>query len=71
MPDGSFTVLPLDLNGVGPVVGTVRWAHAGKFGVLFTEQFDMARLAAKRQKANEVTMLQPWYVPKTPAKAAS
>jgi len=63
--------ITIDIVGVGPVVGTVRWAQAGKFGLQFAEQFDMARLAAKRQKGNEVTMLQPWYVPKTPAKAAS
>ena len=54
--------LVIDIVGVGPVVGTVRWAHAGKFGVEFTEHFDLARLAAKRPGSNEVTMLQPWYV---------
>jgi len=39
--------LTIDIVGVGPVVGTVRWAQAGQFGVLFTEQFDLARLAPK------------------------
>ncbi len=44
------------------MVGTVRWAQAGKFGVQFSEHFDLGRLAAKRPRANDVTMLQPWYV---------
>jgi EAL domain-containing protein (putative c-di-GMP-specific phosphodiesterase class I) len=63
--------LTIDIVGVGPVVGVVRWAQAGKCGVEFTEQFDLARLAAKQVKTNDVTMLQPWYVTKGPAKAAS
>jgi len=54
--------LTIDIVGVGPVVGTVRWAQAGKFGVQFNEQFDLARLAGKAPKSNDVTMLQPWYV---------
>ena len=58
-PGDSMTI---DIVGVGPVVGTVRWAHAGKFGVQFVEHFDMGRLATKQKKRNEVTMLQPWYV---------
>ena len=47
---------------MGPVVGIVRWAQSGKFGVQFSELFDLGRLAAKRANSNEVTMLQPWYV---------
>ena len=39
--------LTIDIVGVGPVVGTVRWAQAGQFGVQFTDQFDLARLAPK------------------------
>ncbi|HEU0310340.1 MAG TPA: EAL domain-containing protein, partial [Sphingomicrobium sp.] len=62
--------LTIDIVGVGPVVGTVRWSQAGKFGVQFSEHFDLARLAAKRNKANEVTMLQPWYVSQGRDKAA-
>jgi diguanylate cyclase (GGDEF)-like protein len=54
--------LTIDIVGVGPVIGTVRWAQAGKFGVQFTEQFDLARLAGKAPRSNDVTMLQPWYV---------
>jgi len=65
-PGDSLTI---DIVGVGPVVGTVRWAQAGKFGVQFTEQFDIARLSAKPAKSNDVTMLRPWYV--TQGKVAS
>ena len=62
--------LTIDIVGVGPVVGSVRWAQTGKFGVQFTEQFDLGRLAAKAPRSNDVTMLKPWYV--TPGnKAAS
>ena len=67
-PGSSLTI---DIVGVGPVVGTVRWAQTGKFGVQFTEHFDIGRLAAKQPKANDVTMLQPWYVNQGPTKAAS
>jgi hypothetical protein len=28
--------MTIDIVGVGPVVGIVRWAQAGKFGVQFT-----------------------------------
>jgi EAL domain-containing protein (putative c-di-GMP-specific phosphodiesterase class I) len=54
--------ITIDIVGVGPVVGIVRWAQSGKFGVQFSELFDLGRLAAKRANSNEVTMLQPWYV---------
>ena len=61
-PVSPGTILTIDIVGVGPVIGTVRWAQAGKFGVLFSEQFDLSRLAPKQKKANNVTMLQPYYV---------
>ncbi len=54
--------LAIDIVGVGPVVGTVRWAHAGRFGIEFTEHFDLSRLSAKRPQNNEVKMLRPWYL---------
>jgi hypothetical protein len=52
----------IDIVGVGPVVGTVCWAQAGKFGVQFGEHFDLARLAPKREKPQDVTMLRPGYL---------
>jgi len=54
--------MTIDVVGAGPVLGTVRWAHAGKFGLQFEDAFDLGRLAPKKQKSNDVTMLQPWYV---------
>jgi hypothetical protein len=56
------TRLTLDMVGVGPVAGSVRWAQAGRFGLQFSEQFDLKRLAPKKVKQNDVTMLKPWYV---------
>jgi hypothetical protein len=50
----------IDIVGVGPITGTVRWAQAGKFGVQFGEQFDLGRLAPKREKPTE--MLRPGYL---------
>jgi diguanylate cyclase (GGDEF)-like protein len=56
------TELTIDIVGVGPVRGIVRWAQSGKFGIQFGQQFDLARLAPKREKHNDVQMLRPWFV---------
>jgi diguanylate cyclase (GGDEF)-like protein len=56
------TELTIDIVGVGPVRGVVRWAQSGKFGVQFGEQFDLTRLAPKKERRDEPTMLRPWYV---------
>ena len=61
-PVAPGTALAIDIVGVGPVTGTVRWAQNGRFGVQFEESFDLARLAIKKQGPNEVTMMRPWYV---------
>jgi diguanylate cyclase (GGDEF)-like protein len=53
--------ITLDIIGVGPVVGNVQWAQAGRFGLRFEEQFDLRRLAIRR-KLNNVQMLRPWYI---------
>jgi hypothetical protein len=58
-PGESMT---LDIVGVGPVLAIVRWAQAGKFGLQFTEQFDLGRLAPKTERREPVTMMTPWYV---------
>jgi diguanylate cyclase (GGDEF)-like protein len=54
--------ITMDIVGVGPVCGTVRWAQADKFGLQFEGNFDLARLAPKREKGNDVMMMTPWYV---------
>jgi hypothetical protein len=43
------TELAIDIVGVGPVRGVVRWAQSGRFGVQFDGQFDLARLAPKKE----------------------
>jgi len=62
IPLAPGTELAIDIVGVGPVRGLVRWAQSGKFGVQFERQFDLARLAPKKDPNNRVTMLRPWYV---------
>jgi diguanylate cyclase (GGDEF)-like protein len=59
MPGMTLTI---DIVGVGPVHGAVRWAQAGKFGIEFSEQFDLARLAPKKERRNDVMMMRPWYI---------
>jgi EAL domain-containing protein (putative c-di-GMP-specific phosphodiesterase class I) len=54
--------LTLDIVGVGPVSGTVRWAHPGRFGMQFDQSFDLSRLAPRPVKLNDVQLLKPWYV---------
>ena len=61
-PVAPGTRVAMDIVGAGPVEGTVRWAQAGKFGLLFNDAFQMTRLAPKKQKLNDVQMLRPWYV---------
>src|SRR5205085_993433 len=51
--------MTMDIVGVGPVMGTVKWAHAGKFGLHFEENFDLSRLSPKREKGNDVLMMTP------------
>ena len=63
-PVAPGTQLTLDIVGVGPVTGIVRWAQASRFGMQFSEPFDLSRLAPRRDKPNDVTMLKPWYVDK-------
>jgi len=62
LPVAPGTELAIDIVGVGPVRGVVRWAQAGRFGVQFGQVFDLTRLAPKKEKRNEVQMLRPWYV---------
>ena len=61
LPVAPGSELAIDIVGVGPVRGVVRWAQADKFGVQFDGEFDLARLAPKKEKS-DVRMLTPWYV---------
>ncbi|MDQ3144905.1 MAG: EAL domain-containing protein, partial [Pseudomonadota bacterium] len=60
-PVSPGMTMTIDIVGVGPVVGTVRWAQAGKFGLLFSEQFDMSRLAPKTEKKSQQMLQSPWH----------
>jgi EAL domain-containing protein (putative c-di-GMP-specific phosphodiesterase class I) len=62
IPVSPGTYLTIDMVGIGPVRGTVRWSQAGKFGVQFAEPFDLSRLALKKERVNDVTMLRPYYI---------
>ena len=62
LPVAPGTELTIDIVGVGPVRGVVRWAQARRFGVQFHGPFDLALLAPKKEKREEVTMLRPWYI---------
>ncbi|HEV8406979.1 MAG TPA: bifunctional diguanylate cyclase/phosphodiesterase, partial [Sphingomicrobium sp.] len=56
------TELSIDIVGVAPVRGIVRWAQAGKFGVQFEQHFDLGRLAPKKERRTDVRMLTPSYL---------
>jgi hypothetical protein len=52
--------LTIDIVGVGPVRGVVRWSQADQFGVQFDGQFDLGRLAPKKDtKASNI--LPSWH----------
>jgi diguanylate cyclase (GGDEF)-like protein len=65
IPVAPGTDLAIDIVGVGPVRGLVRWAQSGKFGVQFEREFDLGRLAPKKERRNEVRMLTPNYLNQT------
>ncbi len=62
LPVAPGTQLTLDIVGVGPVVGRVRWAQPSRFGMLFDEIFDLKRLALRRDKLGDAPVPNQWYV---------
>ena len=62
IPVAPGTELAIDIVGVGPVRGIVRWAQSGKFGVQFERQFDLTRLAPKQERRSNVGMMRPSYL---------
>ena len=56
------TTIAIDIVGVGPVNGVVRWAQSGKFGIQFGDQFDLARLSPKRDRRKGEELKRGWYV---------
>jgi diguanylate cyclase (GGDEF)-like protein len=66
IPVRPGTQLAIDIVGVGPVCGAVRWAQSGKFGLQFDGEFDLARLAPKREVPSHVGMIRrPTYLDRT------
>ena len=61
-PVAPGTQLTIDIVGVGPVVGTVRWSQASRFGMQFDEEFDLRRLAIKRERLGDAPVMNQWYV---------
>ena len=62
IPIAPGSELAIDIVGVGPVRGVVRWAQSGKFGVQFDGQFDLGRLAPKKEKPRDTNVLRPDYL---------
>ena len=52
--------MTIDIVGVGPVHGRVRWAQTGKFGIQFADQFDLGRLAPVKEKPSNPPVASPW-----------
>ncbi|MBW0006621.1 MAG: EAL domain-containing protein, partial [Sphingomonas sp.] len=63
------TQLTIDIVGVGPVRGVVRWAQSEQFGVQFESPFDLTRLAPKKEKTGP-SVLKPWYIEQRQAAAS-
>jgi len=61
-PVAPDETMAIDIVGVGPVAGIVRWAQTGKFGVQFVEPFDLTRLATRHDRKASPAVLTPWYV---------
>jgi len=54
--------MAIDIIGVAPVRGIVRWAQAGRFGLQFDGQFDLARLAPKKPEKQGSAVMRPTYL---------
>ena len=61
-PVAPGTEIAIDIVGVGPVRGIVRWAQSGQFGLQFDGQFNLSTLAPKRETPTHVAMMRPNYL---------
>ena len=62
IPVAPGTELTIDIVGVGPMQGVVRWAQANKFGIQFVQAFDLGRLAQAPGKPQSAPVMRPWYI---------
>ncbi|WP_265529150.1 EAL domain-containing protein [Sphingomicrobium marinum] len=60
-PVSPGTELTIDIIGVGPVTGTVRWAGQNRFGIQFERMFDMARLVPVQTSKETSQLVRTWY----------
>ena len=56
------SVVELDLPGCGTLTAEVRWSQAGRLGIRFNAEFEMAKLAPNRTTSGKVRMLRPDYL---------
>jgi diguanylate cyclase (GGDEF)-like protein len=61
-PVSPGTEMSIDIVGVGPMRGVVRWSQAQLFGLHFTQCFDLARLAPRKVGHNAPQALRPRYL---------
>jgi hypothetical protein len=58
-PGRSIT---MDIVGVGPVMGTIRWAQRDRFGIRFKEEFDIGRLTGGAEPPPALPSPGPFHV---------
>ncbi len=69
LPPG--TAITLDLHGCGELGAEVRWSDAGRMGIRFAQQFDLARLSGTKKVGGQSSMLRPDYLSGATAASAS
>ena len=62
IPVSPGTEMAIDIVGVGPMRGIVRWSQSQLFGLQFTQAFDLARLAPRQEGQNAPQPLRPRYL---------
>ncbi|RST31868.1 EAL domain-containing protein [Sphingomonas ginkgonis] len=61
-PVAPGQTIVLDIVGVGPVTGAVRWSAAGRFGVQFADNFELTRLAPVKPSGQATPVVRPAYL---------
>ena len=62
LPVTPGTEMAIDIVGVGPMRGVVRWSQSQLFGLQFTQAFDLASLAPRQEGKSAPQPLRPRYV---------
>jgi diguanylate cyclase (GGDEF)-like protein len=53
----------MDIVGVGPVSGTIRWSQRNRFGIRFKEEFELARLSSQNDRTPALSPTRPRQAP--------